>query len=89
MIFRVSTDILILLSILYLPWWFTAFLALLGIFLFKNFYEVVFAGFLLDLLYGTAVKEFYGIWFIFTAFFLILFILMERLKKNIRMCENV
>ncbi len=89
MTLRIFINGILLLSIFYLPWWSTAFFVLLGIFLFKNFYEAIFAGLLLDLLYGTGVKEFYGIWFVFAVSFSVFFILGERLKKNIRIYESI
>lgn len=89
MTLRIFINILILLSIFYLQWWITVFFILFGMFLFRNFYEGIFAGLLLDLLYGTSVKEFYGIWFVFTGITSIFFILIEFLKKNIRVYESI
>jgi len=73
MTLRIFINVLILLSIFYLQWWITVFFILFGMFLFTNFYEGIFAGLLLDLLYGTGAKEFYGIWFVFTSTTLIVF----------------
>lgn len=89
MTLRIFVNIILFLSIFYLPWWSTIFFILLGTFLFRNFYEGIFAGLLLDLLYGTGVKEFYGVWFVFTASTLIFFVIGERLKKNIRIYESI
>jgi len=89
MVLRISFNFILLLSILFSTWWFTFFLVVVGVFLFKNFYEAIFAGLLIDLLYGVVAEEFYGIWFVFTASFLILFLLVERFKKNIRVYESI
>jgi len=69
---------------MYLPWWSTALLVVLGVFLFRNFYEAIWAGILIDLLYGTRTVEFAGVWFVFTVSFSALVLIGERLKKNIR-----
>lgn len=49
---RVLYDLAIFLSIFLLPWWVTAILCLIGIFLFKNFYEFIFAFMLTYSVYG-------------------------------------
>jgi hypothetical protein len=88
MMLRIFIDIILILSIFYFPWWVTALFALSGIFIFKNFYESIIAGFLIDALYGTKTSEFAGVWFVFTASFFLLYILSTRLKKNIRIYET-
>jgi len=89
MILRIFVNTILFLSVFYLPWWVTIFFVVIGIFLFKNFYEGIFVGLLIDLLYGTGAKEFYGIWFVFTVSTAIFFILGERIKKNIRVYESI
>jgi len=73
------------LSVFFLPWWFTVLLAIAGIFFIQNFYEVVIAGLLIDLLYGTDTALFFGFSAVFTIGALALVVLGERLKKNIRL----
>lgn len=64
-------------------------LMLVGIFLFKNFYEAIFAGVLLDVLYGTSVSEFAGAWFVFSISALGVYFLVEHIiKKNIRFYDT-
>lgn len=88
MTLRIFINIALLVSIFYLPWWATTFIVLFGIFIFKNFYEAVLAGFLMDILYGTKTIEFMNIWFIFTAFYFLIYILITAFKKNIRFYES-
>ncbi len=38
---RIFFDIILFLFIFLLPWWLTVFLAILGLFIFKNFYEFI------------------------------------------------
>jgi len=89
MVFRIAADILVVLSIFYSPWWVTALIILSSFFIFKNFYEGIFAGFLIDVLYGVKATEFLGIWFVHFAFYFIFYMLSLKLKKNIRMYETV
>jgi len=84
MYLRILADIIIFLSILFLPWWVTIFLVLFGIFFFNHFYEAIIAGILIDLLYGTRAEEFFGIWFLFFIIFSSIYFFGEKLKKNIR-----
>ncbi len=86
---RILLNIAIISSMFYLPWWVVIILALPGVFLFDGFYEIFFVGLLLDVLYGVKAEEFYGIWFVFTIIFTIIYITIKRLKKNIRFYETV
>ena len=49
---RVSANLLLFLSLVLAPWWLTLVLAVLTVFVFDNFYEIIFLGFCFDLLYG-------------------------------------
>ncbi len=86
---RISLDAIIFLSIFYFPWWVGMFLAVVGILFFSNFFEIFLVGYLLDLLYGTNVKEFYGIWFVFTLLSVVVYVIIEHIKKNIRFYETI
>lgn len=55
---RVFYDVTVFLSIFLLPWWVTAILCLIGIFLFKNFYEFIFAFMLTYSVYGVGQSGF-------------------------------
>ncbi len=88
MYLRISANILILLSIFYFSWWVTVLFVLISFFVFKNFYEGILAGFLVDILYGTKTIEFMNIWFVFTAFSAIFYFIIEKMKKSIRWYET-
>lgn len=49
---RIIFDVALLCSLLLLPWWATCTLVLVGIFIFMPFFEGIFAGLLLDVLFG-------------------------------------
>jgi len=86
---RILLNIAIISSVFYFPWWLVATLVVIGAFLFDGFYEMIFIGFLLDVLYGARAEEFYGIWFVFTIIFTTMYIIIKRLKKNIRFYETI
>lgn len=81
---RILLDIVIVLSVFYLPWWISAILVAIGAFFFDKFYEIFFIGLLLDILYGVKTEKFYGVWFIFTVVFTLIYIIIKYFKKNIR-----
>ncbi len=85
MIKRTIATVALFLSVFFLPWWITVLLAIVGILFIQNFYEVVVAGLLIDLLYGTDTSLFFGFSAVFTIGALALVVLGERFKKNIRL----
>ncbi|GMQ95484.1 MAG: hypothetical protein BMS9Abin13_600 [Patescibacteria group bacterium] len=84
MVLRIFLDLAIIFSILYLNWWIAALFAIGGILIFRNFYEAVALGLLIDILYGAPAAEFFGFRFVSTAIFAILFVGVSRLRENIR-----
>jgi len=81
---RIAINIAFFFSILFLPWWASALLGVISLFLFSSFYELIFWAFVSDLLYGAPVVSLYGFNVIFTLSALVLFIAVEFLKKSIR-----
>jgi len=53
LILRIITDLALVVSIFVLPWWLSLFFALACLFIFNNYFEVLVAGYILDILYGT------------------------------------
>ena len=84
MIKRTIAITTLFLSVFLLPWWITVLLAVAGVLLIHNFYEVVIAGVLIDLLYGTSTAFFFDFSAVFTVSALLLVFLGERFKKNVR-----
>lgn len=54
---RIFFDILLFLSVFVFPWWMSALLALLGVLLFKDFYEFLMVGIIIYILYAIPGKE--------------------------------
>jgi hypothetical protein len=64
---RILVDALLFASLLWLPWWCSALIALAAVFIFEWYLEAVIAGFLMDSLYGVPSARFHGFTFLATA----------------------
>jgi hypothetical protein len=87
-LFRILVSVLLLFSVLFLPFWVTVLLALAGMIYFSVFWEAVVLFLLSDSLYGVGKEKYFGLVFVsFIASFIIL-ILIEILKKKIKFYPN-
>jgi len=80
---RVLFDIFLILGLFLLPWWVGFILAFIGIFLFKNFYEFIFFGILIYIIYG-----FDGYRLLFQEFWIavilvLIFFILSRIKRSL------
>lgn len=55
---RYFFDIVVVLSVLFAPFWFMVGLCVLGIYIFSGWYEIIFAFALYELLFGVSLPEF-------------------------------
>ena len=79
---RVSYDIVAFLSVFYTPWWCVVVIACVGALLFPRYYEILFMGFIIDLLYGVDTSFLRGT--LGLAGSVILLIAFSRLREMIR-----
>ena len=84
MILRIFASILLLFSILFLPFWVSIILAILGMLYFSLFYEAVALFLLSDLLYGTPEVKLFNIFFFSFILSIILLLVIEFLKKKLK-----
>lgn len=84
MVLRILASVVLLFSILFLPFWFSALLALGGMIYFRVFFEAVALFFASDLLYGVPEPKFFGL--VFVSFFtsLAALVAIEALKKKLK-----
>jgi len=84
MLLRISAAVLLLFSVLFLPFWVSVFLALVGMIYFSVFWEAVALFFLSDILYGAPEAKFFNL--VFVSFFVSLAVLLalEGLKKKLK-----
>ncbi len=84
MVKRILLSILILISILFLPFWVSVIFALFGIIYFEVFWEAVLLFFISDLLFGVKEARFFNITIVSTIFIVIVLILVEFTKKKLK-----
>ncbi len=84
MILRILASFLLLLSILYMPFWLSVILALAGMIYFSVYWESVVLFLLSDLLYGVREEKFFNMFFISLIVSFLVLIIVEVLKKKLR-----
>lgn len=85
--FRVIYNIVVLLSLLFASWLGTLFLCLVGLILFRNYYECILVGVAIDMLYGMPHDRLMNTSVMFTSAALVLFAIVYGLKKRVRFHE--
>jgi hypothetical protein len=81
---RILVSILLLFSILFMPFWISVLFALAGIVYFNIFWEAPVLFLLSDLLYGVKSGKFFGIIFISFTIAMVIVIATEILKKKLK-----
>ena len=84
MVPRILASIILLLSILFLPFYISVILAVVGIVYFSFFLEAVVLFFISDLLYGAKESNLFYITLISLFISILLIILLEFLKRKLR-----
>lgn len=87
MVMRILAVLILLASVLFLPLWFSAILALIFMGFFNFFIEAVGIFLLSDLLYGAKEERFFNILFVSFLVSLAVFIVIELVKKKIRLSK--
>ncbi len=80
---RSIATILMLLSILFVPWWTTALYAVFLVLYFDYYVEVMIAGIIFDSLYAVPLARFYNFTYVATLFAGVIFIAAVYLKKRL------
>lgn len=78
---RVSFSVLLLISTFTFPWWVSFTAAILGAFYFKNLFEIILVGFIIDILYGPT-HLFFEFDLFFTIILLVIFYVIDTLKEK-------
>ena len=84
MILRILAVFLLLFSILFMPFWVSAVLALAGMFYFSIFWEAVVLFLLSDLLFGVKETKFFGIVFVSFILAAVTLLIIEAVKKKLK-----
>jgi hypothetical protein len=87
-IFRIAAAFLVLISIIWGYWWITWSLAIVFLFVFPSYYEIIFWGVMYDALYGLPIAQFWGFAFVFSAASIALFLIAHTLRKLLLAYES-
>ena len=79
---RFFWNIAVIASVLFLPWWVGAVIAVAACFFVNNFYEIIIYGIIADSLYGSKFGL-YGFSYIASLYSAIIFIIIAALKKKL------
>ncbi|KKS44558.1 hypothetical protein A3I25_02015 [Candidatus Nomurabacteria bacterium RIFCSPLOWO2_02_FULL_42_17] len=86
--FRILANIALLVAVLWLPFWVTVLLVLVGLFYFRNYYEALIALLLIDLIYGVPLARWGGWPLVSFSIGIVLFIGAEILKRRLKFYER-
>jgi len=81
---RILVDVILVVGAFLLPWWVTAILGLAALFYFKNFYEAIAIGLVLDSIYGTSAI-FNSFPYLLTMSALVLVLLVTNIRSRMIM----
>jgi len=84
MVLRISASILLIMSVLFMPFWLSVLLVPIFMFYFSIFWEAVLIFLLSDLLYGTPLVGLWGITYISFLSSALLLLVIELLKKKLK-----
>ena len=87
MILRISASILLLFSILFMPFWVSVVVALCAMIYFNVFWEAIALFLLSDLLYGIPEIKFFDMVFVSAIVAIIVLIIIEVTKKKLKFYE--
>lgn len=85
---RIFFDIVLFLSVFIFPWWVGAILALLGMFLFKEFYEFLAFGVILYILYAIPGKVIIASQIWFHVILVFIFVGIQFLRRRVILYKN-
>ncbi len=80
---RVFFDIFLILALFLLPWWVGFILAIMGIFLFKNFYEFLFFSIFIYVVYGFENTRIISSEVYLSLSLVLIFFILSNVKKYI------
>lgn len=83
-IFRLFFDIVFFLAVFLSPWWISLPLGVVFLFIFDSYYEILFAGLIIDSAFSDRESSLLGLNVTFTAISAVLFLFVLKMKKNIK-----
>ncbi|MES2315385.1 MAG: hypothetical protein V4486_01465 [Patescibacteria group bacterium] len=89
MILRIIAGAVLLISILFLPFWLPVILALIAMLYFRVYWEGVALFLLSDLIYGTPEAKFWGLTYVSFIMAVIAIVLIEFLKRKLKFYPQI
>lgn len=80
---RVIFDIVLFVSVFVFPWWISAILLFIGIFIFNNFYEFVIFSAIIFSLYSVSDGRLISSSIFFSGVIIILYFIIQYFRENI------
>ena len=84
MAFRILTSCLILISVLFFPFWISILLAILAIVYFNFYWEAIVLFFISDLMFGIKEVRFINVSLVSTIIVMIILVLTDLIKKKLK-----
>jgi len=81
---RFLFNILLIISVFFLNWWLLLLILMIGIFIFRGFYEGLLYAFIFDFIYGPEGMGYIYLKFTTIILFIIVFFIALQLKKHLR-----
>lgn len=81
---RVVFDLILIVSVFFLPFWITAILLVAGTVLFPWFVELFFFSLLVDLVFGVPELRFFNFQYIVTLFAAVIFIIYQLIRPRLK-----
>ena len=83
---RVLSVLLLTLGVILLPWWLVSVMSILGLVFYARFYEIIFLGFLTDMLYGYAFFGGAGLFssLLFTSGALCAYVAFQQVRGSLK-----
>lgn len=78
----------VLISIIWAYWWIVLILAIVFLFIFPSYYELLFWGVLYDSLYGAPLASFFNFPYVVTLAAMVLFMISYFLRKRLLAYED-
>ena len=85
---RVIFDIILFISVFIFPWWISALMLLIGIFIFNNFYEFIVASVINFSLYSIGDDRIISSVVYFPLIIITIYIIIQFIKSNIILYKN-
>jgi hypothetical protein len=81
---RFIVDSIIIVSAFLFPWWVAMIFALIAVFYFTSYYEIVVLGIIIDSLYNASVPHFLGFHYMLTLVSIIVLFISMYIRERLR-----